>query len=130
MSRKYFLNAVVAVLCCAATSCIAAVLCCLLPCNMHIYVCLAAFLLPAAVILCISAFSSNKNTHNSNGKKNSPENDIISVIAHEIRSPLTSIKGWSETLGYEGISREELDLGLGIIQDETESSFIAFSNCM
>ena len=31
-----------------------------------------------------------------------------------------SIKGWSETLGYEGIGKEELDLGLGIIQDETE----------
>lgn len=32
----------------------------------------------------------------------------------------TSIKGWSETLSYEGIGKEELDLGLGIIQDETE----------
>ena len=36
------------------------------------------------------------------------------------RTPLTSIKGWSETLGYEGIGKDELDLGLGIIQDETE----------
>ena len=46
--------------------------------------------------------------------------EFISSISHELRTPLTSIKGWSETLGYEGITREELDLGLGIIQDETE----------
>lgn len=46
--------------------------------------------------------------------------EFISSVSHELRTPLTSIKGWSETLGYEGISREELNLGLGIIQDETE----------
>ncbi|MDO7205312.1 HAMP domain-containing sensor histidine kinase [Paraclostridium bifermentans] len=46
--------------------------------------------------------------------------EFISSISHELRTPLTSIKGWSETLGYEGIGKEELDLGLGIIQDETE----------
>ena len=46
--------------------------------------------------------------------------EFISSISHELRTPLTSIKGWSETLGYEGISKEELDLGLTIIQDETE----------
>ncbi len=46
--------------------------------------------------------------------------EFISSISHELRTPLTSIKGWSETLGYENITKEELDLGLGIIQDETE----------
>ncbi len=46
--------------------------------------------------------------------------EFISSISHELRTPLTSIKGWSETLGYEGISKVELDLGLGIIQEETE----------
>lgn len=46
--------------------------------------------------------------------------EFISSISHELRTPLTSIKGWSETLGYEGITQDELDLGLGIIQDETE----------
>ena len=46
--------------------------------------------------------------------------EFISSVSHELRTPHTSIKGRSETLGYEGISREELDLGLGIIQDETE----------
>ncbi len=48
------------------------------------------------------------------------KDEFISSISHELRTPLTSIKGWSETLGYEGIGKEELDLGLGIIQDETE----------
>ena len=46
--------------------------------------------------------------------------EFISSISHELRTPLTSIKGWSETLGYDEITKEELDLGLGIIQDETE----------
>ena len=46
--------------------------------------------------------------------------EFISSISHELRTPLTSIKGWSETLSYDGIGKEELDLGLGIIQDETE----------
>ncbi len=46
--------------------------------------------------------------------------EFISSISHELRTPLTSIKGWSETLAYEGITQDELDLGLGIIQDETE----------
>ena len=46
--------------------------------------------------------------------------EFISSISHQQRTPLTSIKGWSETLGYENITKEELDLGLGIIQDETE----------
>lgn len=48
------------------------------------------------------------------------KNEFISSVSHELRTPLTSIKGWSETLGYEGISKDELDMGLGIIQDETE----------
>ena len=46
--------------------------------------------------------------------------EFISSISHELRTPLTSIKGWSETLGYDEITKEELDLGLGIIQNETE----------
>lgn len=46
--------------------------------------------------------------------------EFISSVSHELRTPLTSIKGWSETLGYEGITKDELDLGLTIIQDETE----------
>lgn len=45
--------------------------------------------------------------------------EFISSISHELRTPLTSIKGWSETLGIDSITRDELDLGLGIIQDET-----------
>ena len=46
--------------------------------------------------------------------------EFVQNVSHELRTPLTSIKGWSETLSYEGITRDELDLGLGIIQDETE----------
>lgn len=47
------------------------------------------------------------------------KDEFISSVSHELRTPLTSIKGWSETLSY-GATQEELDLGLGIIQDETD----------
>ena len=53
-------------------------------------------------------------------KSDKLKEEFISSISHELRTPLTSIKGWSETLSYDGITKEELDLGLNIIQDETE----------
>jgi signal transduction histidine kinase len=48
------------------------------------------------------------------------KDEFISSISHELRTPLTSIKGWSETLSFDGITKEESALGLGIILDETE----------
>ena len=48
------------------------------------------------------------------------EKQFSSDVSHELRTPLTSIKGWSETLGLDNISKEELSMGLGIINDETE----------
>ena len=48
------------------------------------------------------------------------KDEFISSVSHELRTPLTSIKGWSETLGLDNISKEELSMGLGIINDETE----------
>ncbi|MDR1773372.1 MAG: cell wall metabolism sensor histidine kinase WalK, partial [Clostridioides sp.] len=47
------------------------------------------------------------------------KDEFISSISHELRTPLTSIKGWSETLSLDNITKDELSLGLGIIQDET-----------
>lgn len=48
------------------------------------------------------------------------KDEFISSVSHELRTPLTSIKGWSETLELDNISKEELSMGLGIINDETE----------
>lgn len=48
------------------------------------------------------------------------KDEFISSISHELRTPLTSINGWSETLQLENISKEELSMGLNIIQDETQ----------
>ncbi|WP_101772864.1 ATP-binding protein [Peptostreptococcus faecalis] len=48
------------------------------------------------------------------------KDEFISSISHELRTPLTSINGWSETLQLDQISKEELSLGLNIIQDETQ----------
>ena len=48
------------------------------------------------------------------------KDEFISSISHELRTPLTSINGWSETLQLDNISKEELSMGLNIIQDETQ----------
>lgn len=49
------------------------------------------------------------------------KNEFISSITHEIRTPLTSIKGWSETIiTGEMNDKEEIEIGLGIIIRETE----------
>ena len=49
------------------------------------------------------------------------KNEFISSITHEIRTPLTSIKGWSETIITSDINdKEEIETGLNIIIKETE----------
>lgn len=49
------------------------------------------------------------------------KNEFISSITHEIRTPLTSIKGWSETIITGNMDdKEEIEVGLGIIIRETE----------
>lgn len=49
------------------------------------------------------------------------KNEFISSITHEIRTPLTSIKGWSETIVTGDMNdKEEIEVGLGIIIRETE----------
>ncbi|WP_274648977.1 sensor histidine kinase [Paenibacillus humicola] len=48
------------------------------------------------------------------------KNDFISSISHELRTPLTSIKGWSETLARDPSDPEELQLGLTVIDRETD----------
>lgn len=48
------------------------------------------------------------------------KDEFISSISHELRTPLTSINGWSETLKFENITKDEMSMGLDIIQDETQ----------
>lgn len=49
------------------------------------------------------------------------KNEFISSITHEIRTPLTSIKGWSETIVTGDMNnKDEIEVGLGIIIKETE----------
>ncbi|MBR2893279.1 MAG: HAMP domain-containing histidine kinase [Clostridia bacterium] len=47
------------------------------------------------------------------------KNDFISTVPHEIRTPLTAIKGWGETLKNVNYDKSILDKGLDIIVDET-----------
>ena len=54
------------------------------------------------------------------------KDEFISSVSHELRTPLTSIKGWSETLGLDNISKEELSMGLGIVN---ERSSLTFQGC-
>ncbi|MFT8318898.1 MAG: HAMP domain-containing sensor histidine kinase [Sporolactobacillus sp.] len=54
-------------------------------------------------------------------KKEKVKNEFIASVSHELLTPLTGIKGWSETmLMNPDISRKELTEGLGIINQETD----------
>lgn len=47
--------------------------------------------------------------------------DFVSSISHELRTPLTAIKGWSETILYDGFSnKKESEEGINIIINETD----------
>jgi signal transduction histidine kinase len=49
------------------------------------------------------------------------KNEFISSISHEIKTPLTSIKGWSETISYDSEKNSELvNDGIGIISNESD----------
>lgn len=49
------------------------------------------------------------------------KNEFISSITHEIRTPLTSIKGWGETIITGDFSdKDEIETGLNIIIKETD----------
>ena len=52
------------------------------------------------------------------------KDEFISSISHELRTPLTSINGWSETLKFENITKDEMSMGLDIIQDEDRKSVV------
>ena len=48
------------------------------------------------------------------------KNEFISSISHELRTPLTSIKGWAITLKYDYSDVDTLELGLDIIEKESD----------
>ena len=48
------------------------------------------------------------------------KNDFISQISHELRTPITAIRGWSETMMADDSLNELAKRGVGIINSETE----------
>lgn len=48
------------------------------------------------------------------------KNDFISQISHELRTPITAIRGWSETMMADDSLNDLTRRGVGIINDETE----------
>ncbi len=49
------------------------------------------------------------------------KNEFISSVSHELRTPLTAIKGWAETLMYDGENNSAtMKKGVGVIVGETE----------
>ena len=55
------------------------------------------------------------------GTADKMKNDFISSISHELRTPLTAIKGWAETMQFDGCrDRQTVEKGIAIIVKETE----------
>ena len=48
------------------------------------------------------------------------KNDFISSVSHELRAPLTAIKGWAETMQGGGMDDETFDKGMSVIIRESE----------
>ena len=49
------------------------------------------------------------------------KNDFISSVSHELRTPLTAIKGWAETMQFDGCrDRKTVEKGISIIVKEAE----------
>ena len=53
-------------------------------------------------------------------KREMLKNEFISSVSHELRTPLTSIKGWAITLKYDYSDIDTLELGLDIIEKESD----------
>lgn len=52
--------------------------------------------------------------------KEDMKNEFISSVSHELRTPLTSIKGWAATLKDPSTDSELMNIGLGIIEKESD----------
>ena len=53
-------------------------------------------------------------------KKEELKDDFISSVSHELRTPLTAIKGWAVTLKDPSTDRELMQMGLAIIEAESD----------
>ena len=55
------------------------------------------------------------------GTADKMKNDFISSVSHEMRTPLTAIKGWAETVQLDGLrDKKTVEKGIGIIIKEVE----------
>ena len=63
-------------------------------------------------------------------KSNQEKSDFISSISHELRTPLTSIKGWAETIEDSLEDKETTEMGLSVIERETNRLIILVNDLL
>lgn len=63
-------------------------------------------------------------------ESNAMKNQILSVMGHDLRSPLVSVAGLLGTVTAEAITREELQELLALLKTETDRSLISLQNVL
>ena len=132
MARNHFdKNIFTAVICGSLLSAVASCALFLGLKNMPVLACMLSVFISACIAFSIILIISKKNTHNiTDSAEDIPQNDVISVIAHEVRSPITSVKGYLNALNDGVIPPEQQRKYIDIAISESDRAIKLLENLM